>query len=84
MSLCSREKGGCAIPQCQIRSTGGQYVSYWIAYLFKICLTCDFQKLANLLYKAASECGCVDPTRVEEILGVSKQEAAIPDKSAQG
>ena len=43
-----------------------------------------FQKLANLLYESARKCGCVDPTKVEEILGVSQEEAAVPENSAQG
>ena len=47
-------------------------------------MTCVFQKLANLLYEAATECACVDPTKVEQILGVSRQEAATPDKPVQG
>ena len=46
--------------------------------------TCVFQTLANLLYEAASECGYVDPTKVEQILGVSKQEAAFPEKPVPG
>ena len=34
------------------------------------------QALANLLYEAAEECGYVNPKKVEEILGVTREEAA--------
>ena len=50
----------------------------------KSCKQCVFQMLAHLLYEAASECGCVDPKKVEKILGVSREEAEIPDKPVQG
>ena len=34
-----------------------------------------FQILAGILYKAAREAGYVDPVKVQEILGVSPEEA---------
>ena len=45
---------------------------------------CFFQKLANLLYESAREHSCVDPTKVGQILGVSQEEAAVPEKPVQG
>ena len=39
------------------------------ATAFRPCCFC-LQTLAHLLYKAAKECSCVDPCKIEEILGV--------------
>ena len=39
------------------------------------------QKLSVLLYEAADEAGCVNPDKVQAILGISKEEAAGKTKT---
>ena len=39
-----------------------------------------FQKLAHLLYEAATDCSYVNPKKVEDILDVSQQDPEPPSK----
>ena len=36
------------------------------------------QKLADILYKAAEDCGYVDPKKVEQILKTTREAATLP------
>ena len=52
---------------------GGKYCIY--IYCIYLCM-CTVQILAAQLYEAAKDEGCVDPDKVETILGISEQQAA--------
>ena len=45
---------------------------------------CLFQKLAKLLFEAASDCSYVDPQKIEEVLGISQDKTrAVPHSTPE-